>query len=470
MSELNELSLVEAADAVRAGRVSSVELTEACIARIEAVQPTINAFISFEPEAALAEARQRDSEAASGNYRGSLHGVPMAHKDLLYRDGKVVTCGSKVLGDFVADTTATVLVRLEAAGAINLGTLGMAELALGASGRNEHFGHCRNPWNPDHITGGSSSGSGALVAARGAFAAIGTDTGGSVRLPSAICGITGLKPTQTRVSRHGIMPLSYSLDNAGPMARTAADCARMMDVIAGYDDNDPTSSTEPVADYEYGLENAEIKGIRIGVPTSHYYDHATDDVKAALSESLDVLKGLGAEIIEVDMPDHTIYRDLLGVILRGEAGSIHARWFAERPEDYSTEVRARIEAGLYLPAVRYVEAQRLRPVLLKEFLDTVMDKIDVLHAPVMASAVPTLEETDSGVSDDALLVNEQLAYCTRAASFLGLPSLSVPCGFADRGLPVAFQLMGRGFQEATLLKIGHAYQGATDWHTRMPAL
>ena len=469
-ADLTHLSLVDAAGAIARKEVSALEVTEACLARAEALQPTLNCFISLEAEEARNQAKEADSALARGEIRGPLHGVPLAHKDLLYRSGKVTTCGSKVLGDYVSDRTATVLARLTSAGALNLGALNMAELALGASGRNEHFGHCRNPWNPDHITGGSSSGSGSAVAGRIAYGAIGTDTGGSIRLPATICGVVGMKPTQTRTSRYGVMPLSYSLDNAGPLTRTVADCARMLQVIAGADPNDPTCSDEPVPDYEAALDTASAKGIRIGVPTTYYYEHATDQVRAALEASLDVFKSMGAEIVEVAIPDHDVVRDLFGTLMRAEAANIHARWFAERPGDYSTEVRARIEAGLYLSATRYLESLRLRPVVLEEFSEEVFDKADVLHVPGLAIAVPSLEETDAAVSDDALLINERLAWCTRAASYLGLPSLAVPCGFADRGLPAGFQLMGRPFSEDFLFQLGHAYQRETDWHERAPAI
>ena len=464
------LSLVEVADAIVRKEVSCVEVTRACLARAEALQPTLNCFISLEAEEALRQAEEADAALARGEVRGPLHGVPLAHKDLLYRAGKVMTCGSRILGDFVADHTATVLERLSAAGAVNLGSLNMAEIAMGASGRNEHFGHCRNPWNPDHVSGGSSSGSGSAVAGRLVYGAIGTDTGGSIRLPSFMCGLVGIKPTQTRTSRYGVMPLSYSLDNAGPLTRTVADCARMLGVIAGLDPNDPTSSDEPVPDYEKGLEGASVRGLRIGVPTSYYYDHATEAVRSALEASLDVFKSLGAEIVEVEVPDHDLIRELFGTLVRAEAANIHAKWFAERPQDYSTEVRARIEAGLYMSATRYLESMRLRPGLMDEFCEMVFTKADVFHAPGLAIAVPTLEETDTAVSDDALLINERLAWCTRAASYLGLPSLAVPCGFADRGLPVGFQLMARPFAEDFLFQVGHTYQRETDWHRRAPAL
>lgn len=466
--DLCSLTLVEAAAAIRGKRASSVEITQACLDRAEALQPVLNCFIALEADEALAAARGADEDLARGAVRGSLHGVPLAHKDLLYRAGKVMTGGSKILADFVPQTTATVLKRLTDAGAINLGTLNMAEFALGASGRNEHYGHCHNPWNPAHIPGGSSSGSGAAVAARIAFGAIGTDTGGSIRLPATICGLVGMKPTQTRTSRHGVMPLSYSLDNAGPLTRTVADCARMMEAISGADAKDPTCSEEPVPPYESLLEGADARGVRIGVPVNHYYDHATDAVKAALVASLEVYRGLGAEILEVTVPDHTVLRDLLGTILRGEAAGIHAEWLTTRRDDYAAEVRTRIEAGLYLPAVRYLEAMRLRPLMLREFLDTVFDKVDVLHVPGLAVAVPTLADTDAAASGDALGLNEQLAWCTRAASYLGVPSLAVPCGFADGGLPVGFQLMGRPFAEDRLLRLGHVYQRETAWHTMAP--
>ena len=468
--DLCSLTLVEAAEAIRGKRASAVEITQACLDRAEARQPSINCFIALEGDEALAAARAADNDLAAGTLRGSLHGVPLAHKDLLYRAGKIMTAGSKILADFVPQTTATVLTRLEGAGAINLGTLNMSEFALGAAGRNEHFGACHNSWNTGYITGGSSSGSGAAVAGRMAYGAIGTDTGGSIRLPATICGVVGLKPTQTRVSRHGVMPLSYSLDNAGPLTRTVADCARIMEVIAGGDPNDPTCSDEPVPPYESLLEGADARGVRIGVPANHFYDVASDAVKAALAESLEVYRGLGAEIVEITVPDPTELRDLFGIVVRSEAANIHAEWLTTRRDDYAPEVRTRIEAGLYLPAVRYLEAMRLRPPLLREFLDTVFDKVDVLHAPGLAVAVPTLAETDAAATGDALQLNEHLAWCTRTASYLGLPSLAVPCGFADGGLPVGFQLMGRPFAEDALLCLGHAYQRETTWHTMAPPI
>src|SRR5690606_33096570 len=283
--DLLGLDLVGAAEGVRTRKFSAVELTEACIRRIERLQPKLNCFISLEAETALAAARRADEELAKGVVRGPLHGIPLAHKDMLYRAGKVTTCGSKIRKDFVPSYTATVHLRLEAAGALDLGTLNMAEFAFGPTGHNAHWGHCRNPWNPDHITGGSSSGSASAVAARMVYGALGSDTGGSIRLPAGLCGLVGLKPTQGRVSRDGVMPLSCSLDQVGPLTRTVRDSTRIFAAIAGYDPQDPTSSTATVEDYESRLAGG-VRGLRIGVPVNYFYDGIHDGIRAALDESL----------------------------------------------------------------------------------------------------------------------------------------------------------------------------------------
>ena len=470
MSDLVNMSMTEVADAIRSKKVSSVEATQACIDHTEKWQPKVNAFITFDPEDALAQAKQADADLAKGNVRGALHGVPLAHKDLFYRKGRRITCGSKILGNLVADHDATVLRRLVDEGAVHLGGLNMSELAMGAAGRNEHFGHARNPWNPDHNTGGSSSGSGAAVAARMAFGALGTDTGGSIRIPSTMCGIGGIKGTFGRVSRHGVMPLSYSLDNAGPMTRTVKDCARMMRIIAGPDPEDITAAQEPVPDYEALLDKASVKGVRIGVPTSYFYDDVAPSVKKALDAALEVYKAQGAEIVEVDVPDQEILRDLCNVVLKVEVANIHAEFLRTRANEYSTEVRTRFEAGLYIPGVRYLQAQRLRGELVAKFCEMVFDKCDVLHTPGLPIEVPRLADTDAAVGQNVLAINEKLAWCTRGLNYLGLPGLVVPCGFSASGLPVGQQLIGPPFSEDLLFEVGHAYQRDTDWHTKAPAL
>jgi aspartyl-tRNA(Asn)/glutamyl-tRNA(Gln) amidotransferase subunit A len=470
MSDIVEMSLTEVADAIQRKKVSSVEATQACIDQIEAWQPQVNAFISFDPKDALEQAKAADDDLAGGSVRGPLHGVPLAHKDLFYRDGKRTTCASKILGDLTPDYDATVLRRLADSGALHLGGLNMSELAMGAAGRNEHFGHCRNPWNPDHITGGSSSGSGASVASRMVFGALGTDTGGSIRIPATMCGIVGIKATFGRVSRHGVMPLSHSLDNAGPMARTVEDCARLMGIVAGADPEDPSTADEPVPDYVGQLANASVKGLRIGVPTSYFYDDVAPSVHAALDASLDSYRAQGAEIVAVDVPDMEVYRDLCNVVLKVEAANIHADWLRTRGNEYSNEVRARIEGGLYIPGVRYLQAQRLRGEYVRAFCNQVFDVCDVLHTPGLPIEVPTLADTDAAVGENALMINEKLAWCMRAMNYLGLPGLAVPCGFSANGLPVSQQLIGPPFSEDLLFEVGHAYQRETYWHTKVPGL
>ena len=345
----------------------------------------------------------------------------------------------------------------------------MAEFATGPTGHNEHWGDCRNPWNRDHISGGSSSGSGAAVAGRVVFGALGSDTGGSVRLPSACNGVVGLKPTAGLVSRHGIMPLSHTLDTVGPLTRTVRDAARIVSVIAGHDPRDATSSSRPVPDYEAALaEGAE--GLRVGVPTSYFYDLATDEVRALMQRSLDMLRECGVTVVDVSVPDIERINNLSNVVLSSEAAAIHEPWLVGRPEDYQEQVRNRYEPGLHVPAVKYIQALSARSGLLREFVDTALAGVDALHTPAIPFPIPTREETDVGGGERMAAMVAGLSTCTRAANYLGGPGLIVPCGFTGSGLPAAFQLMGRPFSEATLFRLGHAYQQATDWHTRAPDL
>ncbi len=463
--EIAALSLTAVADAIRTRRVSAREVTELAIARIERAQPRLNCFLSLNAEAALEAAKRADAELARGPVRSPLHGVPLAHKDLFYRDGRVASCGSAIRRDFVPATTASVLERLDALGAIDLGTLNMSEFALGPAGHNAHFGDCRNPWNPERIAGGSSSGSAAATAARLIYGALGSDTAGSIRLPAACCGLVGLKPTHTRVSRHGVMPLSFSLDCVGPLTRTVRDCARLAGIIAGADVADPTCSLEPVPDYEAGL-NTGVKGLRIGVPANYFYDEVTE--KSALEQSLEVYRSLGAEPVAMEVPEPARLNDLAAIVQGAEAATIHARWMRTRPEDYSAEVRGRLEAGYHLSATQYLEASRLRAPLLREFVKSVFERVDIFHAPVMAGAAPGLDETRFGAAPDFPALIAAMIRCTRPISYLGLPALSVPCGFSADGMPLGFQLVGPPFSEALLLRAGHAYQQATDWHEAAP--
>lgn len=460
--------LARAAQAVAEGEVSSRELTEAALARLEALHPRLNCLAGLEAERALEQADAADAARARGEALGPLHGVPLAHKDMFHRAGRVSACGSRILADFVPVETCTVLARLDAAGAVDLGRLHMAEFALSPTGDNAHHGPSRNPWQPEHISGGSSSGSGAVVAARAVYGAMGSDTGGSVRLPAAFCGVVGIKPTHGRVSRHGLMPLSHSLDQAGPLARTVRDCARLLGVIAGADPRDPIAAAAHVPDYEAGLERP-LRRVRVGVAGGYFGEAMDADVRAAMDASRAVLQDLGAELVEVEVPQAEHLQDLCNILQSVEAARHHRRWIAERPQDYGAQVLGRIEPGLYVPATRYLEAVNLRAVLAERVLEEVFGRVDVLHLPTTVFGAPSIAETDLAANPGFREMLFQVARNTRPFNYLGLPALSVPAGFNAAGLPLAMQLVGRPFAEGLLFRVGHAYQQATDWHRRAPA-
>ena len=469
-SALRHLTLVQASDAVRKGEVSSVALTKAALEAFKAGDPTINASIALDTEEALETAEGLDRLRKAGRLLGSLHGVPLAHKDMYYRAGKPCTCGSKIRGTFRPTYTATAVKRLEQAGSITIGSLNMAEFAQNPTGHNAHFGDCHNPWHVDHCTGGSSSGSGAAVAARFIYGALGSDTGGSIRLPATMCGITGIKGTQTRVSRYGAMPLSFSADNVGPLARTARDCARLLRTIAGHDAADPTSSTEPVPDYEAALDG-DVRGLRIGVSANFFFDGADSEVRAAFDAAMNVLEFRGAKTVRLDIPHMDAINTYASIMSRVEGATIHAQWMRERPEDYSVHLGGRLYAGYAIPAVHYVEALSRRGPILRALGSEVFGKVDVFATPTIRMKVPTLAATDIDAgAPGAIEAFGAISANTRAINYMGLPSVSVPCGFDSKGLPIGFQIQGRPFAEARVLKVADAYQQDTDWHERVPVL
>jgi aspartyl-tRNA(Asn)/glutamyl-tRNA(Gln) amidotransferase subunit A len=462
------MSLTAVAKAIADKRVSSREVTQSCLDRIARWQPKLNAFMAIEAEEALKAADAADATLAKDGAKGVLHGVPLAHKDMYYDKGKVVTCGSKIRKDFVATTTSTALQRLKDAGTIRLGSLQLVEFAYGPTGHNVHYGAVHNPWGLDHITGGSSSGSGSAVAARLSFAALGSDTGGSIRLPAHFCGVTGLKTTVGRISRAGAMPLSQSLDTVGPLARTAEDCALLLGLMAGADPQDPTAITGPVPDYMAATKGS-INGLKLGVPTAFYVDDLDAEVARILDETIAVLKGEGAKIVQVELPDQRQLTAACQFVLASEAAAFHKRWMIERPGDYGPQVLMRLQNGLAISAVSYLEAMRWRGPALSAYLAATAG-VDAVIAPVAPMPAPTIAESDVGNSPDAEAVIQRLTRFTRPVNYLGLPSLAIPAGFTAKSLPVAMQLIGRSFDEATILKLGAAFQRATDFHARVPKL
>jgi aspartyl-tRNA(Asn)/glutamyl-tRNA(Gln) amidotransferase subunit A len=462
------MSLTSVAKAIADKRVSSREVTQSCLDRIARWQPHLNAFMAIEAEDALKAADAADAALAKGVRHGLLHGVPLAHKDMYYEAGKVVTCGSRIRRDFVATTTATALRRLKDAGAIRLGSLQMAEFAYGATGHNSHYGPVHNPFALDRITGGSSSGSGSAIAARLTFASLGSDTGGSIRMPAHFCGVTGLKTTVGRVSRAGAMPLSQSLDTVGPLARTAEDCAVLLGLMAGADPADPTAISGPLPDYA-AATTGSAKGLTIGVPTAFYVDDLEAEVASVLDATIAIFKREGANVVRVELPDQRQLFAAAQLVLAVEAAAFHKRWMIERAQDYGPQVLMRLQNGLAIPAVSYLEAMRWRGPALAAHLAAVAE-VDAVIAPVSPVPAPTIAESDVGNGPDAEAVIQRLTRFTRPINYLGLPSLSIPSGFTRAGLPVGMQLIGRSFDEATLLRIGAAFQRVTDFHDRVPQL
>jgi aspartyl-tRNA(Asn)/glutamyl-tRNA(Gln) amidotransferase subunit A len=475
------LSLADASRLIAKRELSPVELTEACLARIEAVDGTTNAFITVAGDEALAAAKAAQESIARHESIGPLHGIPIGAKDLFDTAGLRTTSGSKILADNVPDSDSGAVERLRTAGAVIIGKLNLHEFAFGATGVNPHYGSARNPWDTERITGGSSSGSGAAVAAGECPGALGTDTGGSIRIPASLCGITGLKPTFGRVSRRGVLPLSWALDHVGPMARTAEDCALMLQALAGADPLDASCSTEAVPDYAAALQGG-VKGLRIGVPTEFFFHELDPEVEAAVRKAVETLRDLGAEIREVSLPLIAEAPAAVGAIMLPEALAFHQRWLAERPDDYGEDVRFRLENGATFTAVQYVQAQRFREMIVARWRDEVFDKVDLLATPTTMRAAPTIDEGDLRITF-ALIRN------TNPLNLLGMPAISLPCGFVSfsahpeeprdsseegnaRRLegPIGLQLAGRWWDEETVLRTAHTYQQATDWHERRPEL
>ena len=456
-SELCSLSLCEAADLIRDGNVSASELLAATFDQIDRLEPIHHAFVWQDRERATVRARALDADRAAGKTVASLHGVPMAHKDMYYRAGRVSTFGSRVPGNRPARTTSVALQKLDEAGAIEVGGLAMVEFAMGPHGYNANLPRALNPWGHDRVPCGSSSGSGVAVSTRMAFASLGSDTGGSIRCPAAANGIVGCLPTSGLVSRRGSMAMSWSLDCVGPLTRTARDAARVLTAIA-----------EPATDYEAGIERS-LSGLRIGVPHGYFDERLDPAVDKAMSASLDVLRQAGAVIVPVKIPESVaLASSLHPLVMKAEGAANHRPWKRTRAEQYSDEVGKRLEAGFFIPATDYINALQYRAYALEDFLGTVMAEIDALHTAVLPIPTPTLEQTAYRDGPAYLDMVVSLTRNTRPINFLGLPALSVTCGFTPDGMPTSFQLVGRPHAEALLFRIGHRFQMETLLHKRVP--
>lgn len=467
MKAPHEMGVVEAAEAIADGSITAEALAGLALDRLERLGSRYNAVVELDRASALKQARNVDIARKAGRALGALAGVPLAHKDLVYRANRRSAGGSIIRKDFVPTMTATALRRLDDAGAVDLGTLQMAEFALSPTGLNVHLGHGRNPWNVDYCPGGSSSGSGAAVAARLVCASLGSDTGGSIRHPAAMCGITGLKPTHGLVSLYGAMPLAPSLDTIGPLARSAKDAARLLSVIAGPDLQDGATSRHQAENYESCL-TGDLAGLTVAVPDDYYREQADPQILNLLDESLDVFKAGGAKLIRTKVPDMALVNALMQLVMGAEAATLHLRWLKDRQEAYGEQVRSRIEPGLAYPATRYIEALMLRGPMAREWIDTVMCGADFVHLPTLSTPVPSIAETTQGSAEEVSASLGRVTRCTRGISYLGLPAIAVPCGFSENHLPVSFQLVGRPYSEGVLLRAADAYQRFTDFHSRVP--
>jgi aspartyl-tRNA(Asn)/glutamyl-tRNA(Gln) amidotransferase subunit A len=439
-----------------ARRLSPVEVVSALLGRIEADET--NSFITVSAERALERAWLAEREILAGHHRGPLHGVPVALKDIIYTRGVLTTMGSALYSGHVPDHSATVARKLEEAGSILIGKTNTHEFAYGPTGDRSHFGPTRNPHDARRITGGSSGGSGAAVAANLCYGALGSDTGGSIRIPAALCGIVGMKPTFGRVSKSGVFPLSWSLDHVGPITRTVEDNALMLNVLAGHDPEDHYSVDRPAEDFARDLRRG-LRGAGIGLPTSYYFDHVDGEVKARVREAVEVFRSLGARMREVEIPNLVDTLHAQRLILGAEAYAVHEERLESEAETFGEEVSERLMDGERPKAYRYAKARR-RGVLATDEFDQALQGVDVLLTPTLPIVATEIGQREVNIGDYEESVRSALTRYTGPTDLTGHPSLSIPCGTTASWLPVGLQLIGRHFDEATLYRFGHAYEEA----------
>jgi len=451
------MTILEAAQALRRRAVSSAELTEAALKRIGELNPQLNAMLATLDESARTQAKAADEQLAQGADRGPLHGIPIAVKDVFETRGVRTTCGSVIFLHHIPDRDAAVVEGLAAAGAVLVGKAGMHELAYGITSNNPHFGTIRNPRDPQRIPGGSSGGSGAAVASEMVFMAMGSDTGGSIRIPASFCGTVGLKPTSGRVSRYGVMPLDFSLDHMGPLTRSVRDAAITLQAIAGFDPRDETSSDEPVGNYLPGPD-CSIRKLRIGLPQNFYFERLDPDVDIAVRRMAAIAESLGACILPVRVPDIEALNAVGRVILLAEASALMEKYIGNR-DQFGPDVLALLDQGRLLPATDYVNAQRLRRMMQRDFA-RVWSQVDCLFTPTTPMAAPQIGEKTVHLGDFVEDVRLAATRLVRGINVLGLPAISIPCGRDRRGLPVGLQIVGRPFDEALILRVAAALEDA----------
>ena len=456
------MTISELARLLRSRQLSPVDLTRAYLERIDRLNPTLGAYVTVMSDTATAEATTAEDEIARGVYRGPLHGIPVAVKDIIYTRGVLTSAGSRVLADHIPDYDSTIVERLRASGAVLLGKLNLSEFAVG--GTIDHpFGTPRNPWNLERSAGGSSSGSAVAVAGGLCAGSLGSDTGGSIRGPSAFCGTVGLRPTYGRVTRHGVVPMSWSLDTVGPMTRTVEDCAIMLQVIAGEDKRDPSASAEPVPDYVESL-GGRPDSIRVALPAEAFdYEGLDSDVRTGVMSAVDSLAELGADVHDVSLPVSAHSGAVFLATADVDAATFHMEWLKTRGDLYDWSTRTRLESAALTPATTYIRAQRARTLIRDELMSALEDH-DVVVLPASPTLAPPITQSTGspGGYYQGRLDLGRRRY-TSPAALAGLPAISVPCGFSDSGLPIGVQIIGRPFAEADLLSVAHRYEQAAGW-------
>lgn len=465
--ELASQSIETLAPLLRDREISPVEITEAVLHQTERYNKQINAYIQIDAEAAIVAAKNAEQEIMNGDYRGPLHGIPMALKDIFYFKNEVVTMGSKIHKDFVPSYDATVVSRLKEAGVIFTGKLNMHEYAWGATTTNPHFGPCRNPWDLEKIPGGSSGGSGAAVAADMTIASLGTDTGGSIRIPSSACGIVGLKPTHGRVSKYGCFPLAWSLDHIGPMTKTVRDAAIMLEVIAGYDDKDPTCANIPAASYTAALTE-DVNNLVIGVNESYFFHDVDANVEKLVRQGIQTLTEMGAKVVPIEIPslEYAAFAEM--ITITSEASAIHHQNLVDRSQDFGDDVRILLELGELVSAVDYLQAQQIRHQLNLDFAKA-FQQVDVLITPTLPFTPPLIGQTSMLLNGKEINFLDHVIRFTGPENLTGLPAISVPCGCSD-GMPVGLQIIGAPFKEDVILHAAYALEQADLMNGQKPDL